>query len=144
LENSFLDFKVFTVPENNQMDIQLSGENARHVLIGYIDEENDDLTAFLSKIIAAAKLNIETDCLKLVVKKEEPVPAFSPIKNKYGIKTALFFGITPPQLGFKITAPLYMTFDFNDTTFLFVDKLSVINASDDKKRGLWNCLKMMF
>jgi hypothetical protein len=144
LEKSFLDFKIFKVPENNQTATFISGDNKCSILIGYLDEENDDLISFLTKIIAAVKLNIETDCLKLAIKKDGAIPAFSQIKQQYAVKTAIFFGITPPQLGLKITPPQYLTFDFNDTTFLFVDKLSVISTSEDKKRGLWNCLKLLF
>ncbi len=122
----------------------LSGENQKHILIGFTDENNPEMDVFLDKIMTAATLHIPTDCLLLKRFEGEVLPSFSQILNKNTSNKAVLFGIPPKDLGLKITPPQYLPIEFNDTTFLFIDSLSKINVSPELKKDLWSCLKEMF
>jgi hypothetical protein len=144
LKNTHLDYKVFVLPEFHQTDINVSGENNQHILIGCNDENNPELDAFLEKIIGSAKLSLKTDCLLLKLKDNETNLAFSQFTTPYTFKKALFFGIKPKNLGLNIDTPPYLPFHLNDCAFLFVDPLSKIFHSSELKKALWNCLQQLF
>ena len=144
LKTGYLDYKVFVIPEFSEISAMLSGENQKHILIGFADENNPEMDAFLDKIMTAASLHIPTDCLLLKRLKGEALPSFSQIQNKNTINKAVLFGISPKDLGLKITPPQYFPTEFNNCTFLFIDNLSKINTSPQLKKDLWSCLKEMF
>ena len=144
MKTGYLDYKVFVIPELSEISAMLSGENQKHILIGFTDENNPEMDAFLDKILTAAKLHIPTDCLLLKRLGDEALPSFSQIFNKNTIDKAVLFGILPKDLGLKITPPQYLPIEFNNCTFLFIDNLSKINNSPELKRDLWSCLKEIF
>ena len=144
LKTGYLDYKVFVIPELSEISAMLSGKNQKHILIGFTDENNPEMDAFLDKIMTAATLHIPTDCLLLKRLGDEALPSFSQMQNKNTINKAVLFGISPKDLGLKITPPQYSLIDFNHCTFLFVDNLSKINTSPELKKDLWLCLKEMF
>ena len=144
MKNTYLDYKVFVLPDFHQTNAVVVGENNKHILIACIHENNAELDVFLEKVIASAKLNLKTDCLLIKVQDNEPHLAFSSISAHYPIEKALFFGITPKNLGLNVDCPSYFTFVLNDCTFLFVDPLSKIINNSDSKKALWNCLQRLF
>ena len=144
MKTGYLDYKVFVIPELSEISAMLSGKNQKHILIGFTDENNPEMDAFLDKIMTAATLHIPTDCLLLKRLGDEALPSFSQMQNKNTINKAVLFGISPKDLGLKITPPQYSLIDFNHCTFLFVDNLSKINTSPELKKDLWLCLKEMF
>ena len=144
LKNSYLDYKVFVVPEIDQTGCIISGDNYKHILIGILSENNAELDAFLEKIITAAKLSLKTDCLAINVAENHNFPSFSNVFLGNNIEKAVFFGLKPKDLGLNITPPQYLPFLFNDCTFLFADPLSKIFNSADLKRALWSALQRMF
>ena len=144
MKTGYLDYKVFVIPEFSEISAMLSGENQKHILIGFTDENNPEMDVFLDKIMTAASLHIPTDCLLLKRLKGEALPSFSQIQNKNTINKAVLFGISPKDLGLKITPPQYFPTEFNNCTFLFIDNLSKINTSPQLKKDLWSCLKEMF
>jgi hypothetical protein len=144
LKNTHLDYKVFVLPEFHQTDLDVSGENKQHILIGYTHENNAELDAFLEKIIGSAKLNLKADCLLIKMQENAPNFAFSQISMQHSVKKALFFGINPKSLGLNIDTPTYLLFHLNDCTFLFADPLSKIFTSNELKKALWHCLQQLF
>ena len=144
MKTGYLDYKVFVIPELSEISAMLSGKNQKHILIGFTDKNNPEMDAFLDKIMTAATLHIPTDCLLLKRLGDEALPSFSQMQNKNTINKAVLFGISPKDLGLKITPPQYSLIDFNHCTFLFVDNLSKINTSPELKKDLWLCLKEMF
>jgi hypothetical protein len=141
LKNTYLDYKVFVLPDFHQTDAVVAGENNKQVLIACIHENNAELDVFLERIISSAKLNLNTDCLMIKMSDNESIIAFSKISTQYPIKKALFFGITPKSVGLNVDCPTYFPFVLNDCTFLFVDPLSKIINNNDLKKGLWNCMQ---
>ena len=145
LNNSFYDFTAYNISDSENIRSVVSGDNARHILIGFLDEQRDELETFLKKIITAAKIDIEKDCLILRGDAENvSLPSFAQLKSKSKIKKLVLFGINGKDLGFNIETHLYIPFAFNNCQFLFADKLSVIENSQERKKALWSGLQTLF
>ena len=145
MNNSFYDFTAYNISDSENIRAVVSGDNARHILIGFLDEQRDELETFLKKIITAAKIDIEKDCLILRGDAENvSLPSFAQLKSKSKIKKLVLFGINGKDLGFNIETHLYIPFAFNNCQFLFADKLSVIENSQERKKTLWSGLQTLF
>jgi hypothetical protein len=143
LKNTFLDYKVFVVPEIDQMQDRLVGENLKQILIIYNDAYSEETEAFLSKIMASVQINMLSDCLILRGGDDVQYPLFSQIATTHSIKKALIFGLKGTDLGLNITPTLYMPFTLNQCAFLFANPLSKITTPETKK-ALWESLKQIF
>ena len=139
-----MDYKVFVAPDFSKIYSNISGDNKKGVLVINLDEDSPEMVAFLQKILASAQLDLHADCLLLTAKSEEKFPPLVPFLKENAIKIVLVFGFSPTDLGMNINTPQYFITPFNNYSFLFSPKLSVINASADHKRGLWNCIKGLF
>jgi hypothetical protein len=144
LKTSFLDYQIFLTPELSEFSAQLAGANARQVLVGFFDEQSDEREEYLKKIMGAAKLNLLEDCLILRGSLDTKFPSFAHIQAAHPIQKVVLFGINPLDLGLNLTMPLYQPIVFAQTTFLFVDKLSTIEASKERRAALWACLQRLF
>lgn len=150
MKNSYLDYKIFVSPELSQISSTLSGDNKRFILIGYKDEQNTEMEAYLQKILSAAQLDLAHDCLVLKSTEGQPLPSFAQISHKNTIEKALLFGIFPNDLGLNINVPKgtnadpqYIPFEFRGCTFLFTDKLSDIQPSPHKRKDLWDSIRSL-
>ncbi|MEI6412545.1 MAG: hypothetical protein WCR52_24345 [Bacteroidota bacterium] len=137
------DDLIFITPERSFPEMA-SGGFARKVFVLVLKEPdapgNRD---FLTKILAAAQVNLEKDTLWAEVSAmEAPAPAatFS-IKHPDHI---LVFGLTPEQVGLKIDAPLYRPVAFYGATWLFSEPLSVLEPDKNRKGLLWKALQQIF
>ncbi len=144
MKTSFLDYQIFPTPELGEFSTQLEGANARQVLVGFFDEQSVEREDYLKKIIGAAKLNLLEDCLILRGSLETQFPSFIQIKNAHAVQKAVLFGIKPSDLGLNLEIPPYQPIVFNNCTFLFVDKISIIEPSKERRAALWACLQRMF
>ncbi|HRI59149.1 MAG TPA: hypothetical protein PK228_05490 [Saprospiraceae bacterium] len=98
---------------------------------------------FLTKILAAANLNLEKDTLFAEIPLSEPVH-FSTDLKRTGAEQVLVFGLLPAQLGLTIEIQYYRPFEFYGVTWLFADALSVLEPDKNRKGQLWSALKQMF
>ncbi len=144
MKTSFLDYQIFPTPELNEFSGQLTGTNARQVLVGFFDEQSDEREAYLTKIMSAAKLNLSEDCLILRGSLDTRFPSFAQMHQANAFKQAVLFGIKPSDLGLNLEIPPYQPVVFNHCTFLFVDKISAIEPSKERRAALWTCLQRMF
>ncbi len=144
MNNTFYDFTVYNIADSANIHENVSGDNERRILIAFLDEQRADLEAFIKKIITAAKLELEKDCLILRGEDSSPIPTFAKIKSTHKIEKAVLFGFAGRDLGFNIESPLYIPFEFNNCQFLFADKLSVIENSMERKKALWHGLQTLF
>lgn len=145
MKNAFYDFTAYNLPDSENFHALVSGNNERNILIGFLDEQRDELEVFLKKIITAAKIDIEKDCLILRGDSENVVlPPFSHLKSSHKIEKVVLFGIKGKDMGFNIETPLYIPFEFNHCYFLFADKLSAIENSMERKKALWLGLQTLF
>jgi hypothetical protein len=144
LKNSFFDYQIFPTPELSEFSAQLAGANGRQVLVGFFDEQSVEREDYLKKIMSAAKLNLLEDCLILRGSQETKFPSFRDMQHAHKVQQAVFFGIKPSDLGLNLEIPPYQPIVFNKCVFLFVDKISVIEPSKERRAALWACLQKIF
>lgn len=145
LNTAFFDFTVYNISDTENFNQLVSGDNQRRILIGFLDEQHEMLELFLNKIISAAKIDLEKDCLILRGSPENvSIPTLTQIKSFHKIEKAVLFGIIGKDLGLNIETHLYIPFAFNNCQFMFTDKLSVIENSVERKKALWNGLQTLF
>jgi hypothetical protein len=144
LNTSFLDYQIFPTPELSEFSEKIVGDNARNILVGFFDEQSVEREEYLKKIIGAAKLNLSEDCLILRGSLETKFPSMVQMQNAHSIKQAVLFGIKPTDIGLNLEIPPYQPIVFNNCTFLFVDKISIIEPSKERRAALWACLQRMF
>ena len=144
MNTAFYDFTVYKISDSENIHELLTGDNERRILIAYLDEQKDELISFLRKIIGAAKLDLEKDCLILRGGNTTSIPTFSQIKSLYKIEKVVLFGLKAKDLGFNIETPLYIPFEFNNCQFMYADKLSIIEQFVEKKKALWLGMQSLF
>ncbi len=144
MKTGYLDFKIFVSPDLNEISANLSGDNQKHVLVVFLDDDSEGMSDYLSKILQSAKLELARDCLLLTIKDGEKFPRFSTISKEFSIKKTLIMGISPKDMGLNIQTPQYQHLFFNNCTFIFTETLSKIYNSAESKKALWACIKEVF
>lgn len=134
---------VFFAAEKTALN-QAEGGFARQVMVLMLEENNASANRdFLTKVLAAANLNLAQDTLLASIPADEP-HALAPDLKERQPKQILVFGIHPAQLGLRLEFPTYQPFNFYGCTWLFADKLSVLEPDKNKKSQLWTALKQIF
>jgi len=137
------DELLFVLPER-AVESLAEGQFARRILVLALEESaalgNRD---FLTKILAAAQLDLNRDCLFDQIPSGEPFSTPRFIREKHPAQV-LVFGLPPAQLGLTAQIPLYQTIEFYNTQWLFADALSVLEPDKTKKGLLWTALKALF
>jgi hypothetical protein len=138
------DELIFIAPERTASDLS-EGGFARRIWVLALDEPANSgaNTDFLTKVLAAANLNLEKDTLFAAIPASEPVNFSTDLKRKQP-EHVLVFGLHPSQLGLTIETPLYRPIAFYGVTWLFADALSVLEPDKSRKGQLWSALKQMF
>jgi hypothetical protein len=137
------DELLFVLPER-AVESLAEGRFDRQVLVLALDENaapgNRD---FLTKILGAAQLDLNRDCLFAQLPGDEPfsMPRF--IREKHPAQV-LVFGLPTAQLGLTAQIPLYQTVEFYGAQWLFADALSTLEPDKAKKGLLWTALKALF
>ncbi len=120
------------------------GSNNGLVFIGMeAENEPEARTAFLKKILAALKLELDRDTIYTTLEMGEPA-SFCQLLKKKGIEKMVVFGLSPRQFGLAFEAKLYEPIAFYGCKFLFSEKLSLIETDQERKAKLWAALKSMF
>ncbi len=138
---------LYLLPEGDFV-AQAVGNFSRQVLLVVAAEpEHPQNLEFLKKVLAAAGLDIERDCLLLELPpdryRDEAISLNQFWKTRCP-ETVLAFGIRPEQLGLRLQIHPYQITQFYQTQFLFADKLSLLEPDRERKGKLWNSLKIMF
>lgn len=147
--NHFIDFPIFQTPEYNTCSESCRGENQRNTLILFAaGEDTDELNAFLAKILAAVKLDLQKDVLLLPLPEDEPLHASS-IVRKEKIETVIIFGLPGERLGIHLAIPLYQPVAAGSAQWLLAHSLTDIYAErqqggKQKAGALWRALQSLF
>lgn len=139
----FTDELLFIAPEGDFL-ANAAGGFARQVLVVSVSEPGFvQGREFLAKVLAAAKLDFGKDTLFVEIPENEPLALVRAAQRKHA-GVVLVFGILPAQAGLNVQANYYQPFQFGGTTFLFSEKLSLLEPDRDRKGKLWNALKIIF
>ena len=134
---AFFDFEIYSglnYAENPHCEEQKS------IAVLMKNASEADLL-FLSKILAAVKLDIDKDILLI---NSSSLPAFNQFKKVPSIDKLLVFGILPAEIGLHFKVKPYSLIDFNNFSFLFVHALKDISEDVNKKKMLWQQLQVLF
>ena len=138
---NLVDFEVFPLPDDTHLSVK--GENQKNIVVFYkkSEKEGDDLN-FLEKVLAAIQINTKKDICLVRLEKEQQT-SLSALKGQHDINIVLLFGITTKQLGINFEIPNYHPFQLQDIQFLLADSLGSILKNGQKKRQLWESLKLL-
>ncbi len=122
-----------------------TGGFARQVLVlSWVDAATSSVTRpFLTKVLAAAQLDLAQDALFVELPLDQPIGLLADVRQKKPDQV-LVFGLPAVQLGLNMDIVPYQPFVFQQITFLFADALSVLEGSKEKKTALWTALKSIF
>lgn len=137
------DELIFLIPDGSLPE-HVEGGFARRILVVLEAEtEAPELRPFLTKVLAAAQINLLQDALVIEVPAGRPVSILPVLKTKQPTHV-LVFGIKPESLGLALQVKLYQPFHFYQSDFLFAEKLSLLEPDKTRKGHLWRALQAMF
>lgn len=131
---------VFIAAEKSVTELG-SGGYEKYILVLVANGSRED-RVFVSRVLAAAGLDADSDTIYADVPENMPVNCF--LGLPFPPRHILLFGVTPAQAGCNARAALYVPVQFNRVTWLFSDAPSVLEPNRDKKSQLWNALKEIF
>lgn len=148
MNNDFLNFDLFAVPDPLTAHQQCQGEGKKEVFIAFYGSEKGQLKSFIQKIFQAAKVDLQEDVIYFFSTEKHPFGLIPLCKDK-NCTVAIVFGYTPQEVGVQIQLQPYQITPFNDMKVLFIDALETIyeerQAGKKEKSGaLWNALKQLF
>lgn len=147
---SFIDFTLYRLPDDPFPRERMLGEGQRHIWLLYEakPEEAEELSAFLGKILQAAKIDRLRDAISIVITPGESIslhqlPAWEEASHLF------LFGLKPADLGLNIQLQAYQPTPFAGTTLLWSDALQAIQ--EERQKGgkqmsgqLWRALQQLF
>ena len=134
---------VFRVPERSVLDFAAGGFARRVLVVVTAGQERPADRDFLTKILAASRLNLEQDTLFACIPSGEPVSVLPAVKQKHA-EHILVFGLSPALLGINAEMPLYQPRQFYGATFLFAESLDILEPDKTRKGKLWQALQQIF
>ncbi|MFN0014571.1 MAG: hypothetical protein ACKVU2_08490 [Saprospiraceae bacterium] len=135
--------KVYQIVEKSLLELCTGGFARRVLVVAQTETDYLGNVDFLKKILLAAGLELERDTLFVQMDPTENGRILPAIRERQADKIVVF-GTLPAQLGLNIQIPLYQPVDFNGATFLFSEKLSVIESDKTRKTNLWQALRQLF
>jgi hypothetical protein len=136
-DGSFFDFDIYTGVNDAEMPLC---EEIKSIAVLVCNASESDLV-FLSKILAAVKLDFDKDILLI---NSSSLPVFNQFRALPSIDKLLVFGILPADIGLHIMAKPYNLINFNNYSLLFVHALKDISEDVNKKKLLWQQLQVLF
>lgn len=137
------DDKVYLAADQSLQDL-LQGAFAKQILVLYLEEASADTNlAFLTKLLAAARIHLAQDTLSAAVPAGLPL-SLAPFAHRKQAGHVLVFGLSPTRLGLSVQCSLYIPFEFYGSNWIFCDSLSNLEPDRGKKALLWQALQAMF
>jgi hypothetical protein len=124
--------------------VKYLGENQKNIVLFIQNDSeaylNDELFNLLTNILNACKLGMQD--IALVNAAQYPAMTLSAWQTSMPIKQAVFFGISPDNIGLE-NFPMYQVMQTNGVQLLFSDNLQIINQEKALKGKLWGGLKTL-
>lgn len=149
MEIPFLNFDLIDFADSATIINRCKGRNEQKTLVVFqTSETEEELLAFLEKVLAAAQLDLATDILSLILTPGEKF-SFIDLCHFFDIQSLLVFGIKPEQLGIHFQIVPYELLRYEGRNYVFLDDLQLIY--DERQQGgkrmsgeLWKVLKTLF
>lgn len=134
---------IFRVPQQSILDFARGGFARQVWVLSAATAGQAEALDFLTKILAAARLNLGQDTLFVQVPDHAQISILPALKEKHG-EFILVFGLSPSDIGLTADIPMYSPLPFYGSTFLFADALSRLEPDKALKSRLWQALQQMF
>lgn len=134
---------VFLAAEKSALADAKGGFARKVAVLALAESTNPANFDFLSKVLSAAQLNLETDTLFAEIPDGE-TRILAPDLQEYRPQYILVFGLSPSDLGLSFEVQAYQILNFYGCTWLFADRLSTLEPDKVKKGQLWAALKQIF
>lgn len=139
--NGILDFEVYPFQAN--LLSEGKGNHRKGLFVANMGEETPANAELLSKMLQAAGYDMAEDALVCWLTTPSPF-SFASLRNEAAFTHALFFGLTPAQVGLKVNIKPYEPLSLGGATYLFAASIAEIQANPALKRPLWEGMKSMF
>lgn len=150
MNSSFFNFDIILPPSPLDVKSRALGANEKRIMILFeCDKDNfKDQEAYLEKILAAAKINLQKDTVYFNLTDKESI-SFQQLNQIYTPNYLLLFGLSPDRIGLQVNYQPYTPFVFQSKQLLFVDALGAILEEKQRKERqmaglLWKNLQAMF
>lgn len=150
MNNSYIDFDIYRVPEGGTAPTNWSGAGKSGILvISTASDEAEADQAFLESILKAAKLSpLDEQVFSLNCAPEERLP-LAQICQLHQVHTVLIFGHPLPLLGVRAQLPGYTFLRLGELSLLRAHSLKIIRSEreqnkNEKAGALWKALKAKF
>lgn len=112
------------------------------IISNYSDSDVDNI-AFLRKIIAATKFDLDKDAALISLSNKQKLH-FVTYQQQKQPDYCLLFGVMPQQLGLNFNMQYYQPFTYINCTFLLAHTLKELQENVTYKGSLWKCLQHLF
>lgn len=144
-----LNIELIDIADSEVLAARCQGQNAKKTLLVFqVSDNEEELRSFLSKVLAAAQLDLVKDVLSLSVTPDEKI-SFSGLCQHFDIQTLIAFGLSPEQMGIHFKINLYDMLSYNGQKYVFADDLTAIY--EERQQGgkrmsseLWKVLQNLF
>ncbi|MEO0043855.1 MAG: hypothetical protein RL329_3303 [Bacteroidota bacterium] len=140
----FFDYKIFQISDTEKFLESLSGNGQKGILIVVLEEGLPEGIAFLKKILGSIRVSLETDALLFRAAPHGVLPTVAQIRGVAPIHRVLIFGVSPQRMGFSFEYPMYKRLILNECTYIFADRLSLLEPNKQAKNDLWKQLQGLF
>lgn len=124
----------------NRIEGSLDASLAVYYSTGDESDLTEELKAFLTKLLGAAKHNLSNT---LIINDAEAVK-FNQLTKINTVKKVFVFGTTRNVLGINLNIKRYKIYNIQSVECLFVDRLDVLQADPKRKAAMWSLMKTMF
>lgn len=128
------------------------GNNQKQLLLVFkaAETEQVELSTFLEKVIQAVGYQLNEDACQVIFRRtDENILIWEMIIQQQPAKHAIFFGLTPTELGITTDKKPFEVFDYEASSLLFAPDLKQIyverkNGQKENAAKLWQSMKTMF
>ncbi len=149
MNSLFYNTNIFVVPEAKNQAFSLTGSNKKKTLvIIQVEENKNELLAFLKKILEAVKLNMHEDIHFINTTNKSSI-SFSTQLAHHKYEYVISFGKKPTELGIQIDYTPYQPINISGIQMLFVEDLQTIfeerqKGGKQKAAALWKAMQSIF
>ncbi len=144
LHTQVFDFTIFPLEEVREAIKNAVGSNQKKLAVVLeASTDSKENLEFLSKILAAIKVDMANDVLLLKITPQRGF-SFAELKALCPVEYLLGFGGHPTQCGIHALIEPYRGTSLLNTQILWADSLDKIAQQQDLKKALWLQLKEMF
>jgi hypothetical protein len=140
---AFFETAIYKSANIITADDHIFGLNKKGITIVCSDFETAENKEFLSKILLAVNSDLLQDAAIWDVSISN-TPHWAELLRKTNCNKAIFFGVSPEEMGLHIKIPQYALIKWQHCVYLLAGSLNEIREDKIKKSQLWRELQLMF